>query len=385
MPSPSSSRSTPDRGLSAGEAAERLRTHGANKLAGAKKESGFKAFVRQYQDFMQIILLGAAVVNAIVTDDPGTTVLLAGLTVFNAVIGLRQESKAEESVEALSKMMKTIARVRRDGQAIEIDAQELVPGDVVLVEAGNLVPADGRILVAATLEIEEAALTGESLPVSKQTEPVAGEDVPLGDRVCMAFMNTSVTRGRGELVVTETGMDTEIGHIANMLANTESEKTPLQKQLDGLSKIIASIAGVALDPRRGARTLAGRVVRDAVRYRRHACGRRDPHGPARGRDGAAVDRHQGDRGAQRHREAAAGGRDARLDVRDLFGQDGDPDAQQDDRPRDGDPRAEPLHGHRRGLQHRGRDQARGRVSTSTSTPTCSRWSCAPTRCSTGRA
>jgi len=236
----------PDQGLSAGEAAERLRTHGPNKLAAGKKESGFHAFLRQYQDFMQIILLGAAVVNAIVTDDPGTTVLLAGLTVFNAVIGLRQESKAEESVEALSKMMKTIARVRRDGQAIEIDAEELVPGDIVLVEAGNRVPADGRILVAATLEIEEAALTGESLPVAKQTEPVAGEDVPLGDRICIAYMNTSVTRGRGEYVVTETGMETEIGHIANMLANTESEKTPLQKQLDGLSKIIASIAGIAL-------------------------------------------------------------------------------------------------------------------------------------------
>ena len=121
-----------------------------------------------------------------------------------------------------------------------------MPGDVVLVEAGNLIPADGRIVVAATLEIEEAALTGESLPVAKQIEPVAGDDVPLGDRICMAYMNTSVTRGRGEFIVTETGMATEIGHIANMLANTESEKTPLQKQLDGLSKIIAVIAAVAL-------------------------------------------------------------------------------------------------------------------------------------------
>ena len=236
----------PQQGLRATEAAERLRTGGPNRLAGAKKESGFKAFLRQYQDFMQIILLGAAIVNALVTDEAGTTILLAGLTVLNAVIGLRQEAKAEESVAALAQMMKTIARVRRDGQAIEIDAQEVVPGDVVLVEAGNLIPADGRIVVAATLEIEEAALTGESLPVGKETDPVAGDDVPLGDRICMAYMNTSVTRGRGEFVVTETGMATEIGHIANMLANTESEKTPLQKQLDGLSKIIASIAAIAL-------------------------------------------------------------------------------------------------------------------------------------------
>jgi len=236
----------PGQGLSASEAAERLRTGGPNRLAQGKKESAFKAFLRQYQDFMQIILLGAAIVNALATDDVGTTVLLAGLTVFNAVIGLRQEAKAEESVAALAQMMKTIARVRRDGQAIEIDAEELVPGDVVLVEAGNRIPADGRVVVAATLEIEEAALTGESLPVGKQIEPVGADDVPLGDRICMAYMNTSVTRGRGEFVVTETGMATEIGHIANMLANTETEKTPLQKQLDGLSKVIASIAGLAL-------------------------------------------------------------------------------------------------------------------------------------------
>jgi Ca2+-transporting ATPase len=235
-----------ERGLSVDEARKRLASNGPNRLAAAKKESAFNAFVRQYRDFMQIILLGAAIINALVTDDVGTTVLLAGLTVLNAVIGLRQEAKAEASVEALSQMMKTIARVRRDGQAVEIGAEELVVGDVVLVEAGNLVPADGRICVAATLEIEEAALTGESLPVGKQIESVPGEDVPLGDRICIAYMNTSVTRGRGEFVVTATGMGTEIGHIADMLAKTEAEKTPLQRQLDGLSKIIASIAGVAL-------------------------------------------------------------------------------------------------------------------------------------------
>ncbi|HEU4399435.1 MAG TPA: HAD-IC family P-type ATPase, partial [Actinomycetota bacterium] len=236
----------PERGLSAAEAASRLRSHGPNRLAGAKKESGFQAFLRQYRDFMQIILLAAAAINLVVTGDVGTSVVLAGLTVFNAVIGLRQEAKAEESVKALAQMMKTVARVRRDGQALEIDAEQLVPGDVVLMEAGNRVPADGRIWVAATLEIEEAALTGESLPVAKTTDPVPGEEVPLGDRTGMAYMNTSVTRGRGEMVVTATGMDTEIGHIANLLATTEADKTPLQKQLDGLSKIIATIAGIAL-------------------------------------------------------------------------------------------------------------------------------------------
>src|SRR3954449_3227628 len=236
----------PERGLSSEEAASRLSKFGPNELAGGKQEPAWRAFLRQYEDFMQLILLGAALVNQLATQETGTTVVLAGLTVFNAVIGLRQESKAEESVKALAQMMKTVARVRRDGRAVEIDAEQLVPGDVVLVEAGNRVPADGRVSLAATLEIEEAALTGESLPVGKSADPVIGTDIPLGDRICMAYMNTSVTRGRGEMIVTSTGMDTEIGHIADMLANTETSKTPLQKQLDSLSKIIASIAGVAL-------------------------------------------------------------------------------------------------------------------------------------------
>ena len=236
----------PAHGLTSGEAERRLAKFGPNRLAEGKKEPGWRAFLRQYEDFMQLILLGAALVNQIVTGETGTTVVLAGLTVFNAVVGLRQESKAEESVKALAQMMKTIARVRRDGVAIEIDAEQLVPGDLVLVEAGNRVPADGRVWVAATLEIEEAALTGESLPVGKSTDPVPGDEVPLGDRVCMAYMNTAVTRGRGELIVTSTGMETEIGHIAEMLASTQTTKTPLQKQLDSLSKIIASIAAVAL-------------------------------------------------------------------------------------------------------------------------------------------
>ena len=136
----------PAQGLSADEARSRLASMGPNRLAAGKKEPGWRAFLRQYEDFMQVVLLGAAVVNQLVTGETGTTVVLAGLTVFNAVVGLRQESKAEESVKALAQMMKTIARVRRDGQAVEIDAEELVPGDVVLVEAGNRIPADGRVV-----------------------------------------------------------------------------------------------------------------------------------------------------------------------------------------------------------------------------------------------
>jgi P-type Ca2+ transporter type 2C len=236
----------PGRGLSAQEAAQRLRSLGPNQLAAKAKESALQAFVRQYRDFMQLVLLAAAALNLIVTKDAATSIVLVGLSIFNAVIGLRQEAKAEESVAALAQMLRTVARVRRDGQTLEIDAEEPVPGDVVLVEAGNRVPADGRIRLAATLEIEEAALTGESLPVAKSAEPVPGTEVALGDRLSMAYMNTSVTRGRGEIIVTATGMETEIGHIADLLANTTADKTPLQKQLDHLSKIIATLASVAL-------------------------------------------------------------------------------------------------------------------------------------------
>ncbi|HET8739002.1 MAG TPA: cation-transporting P-type ATPase [Acidimicrobiia bacterium] len=236
---------SPDMGLSREEASERATRYGPNQLAEKQKETGWQAFLRQYRDLMQIILLTAAVVNVVVTGVWSTTIVLVLLTVFNAVLGLRQESKAEASLAALSETMKNIARVRRGGNAIEVDASELVPGDIVLVEAGNVVPADGRLFVAATLEIEEAALTGESTPTLKSTDTIAGEDVALGDRLNMAFMNTSVTRGRGELIVTATGMETEIGHIAELLNKTEADKTPLQKQLDRLTVVISGLAGMA--------------------------------------------------------------------------------------------------------------------------------------------
>ena len=235
----------PQSGLSASEAQSRLQKYGLNVLSGKKKESGLGAFLRQYRDFMQIILVVAALLSLIFTAELGTTLVLLGLTVFNAVLGLKQESKAEASLAALQKMMKNIARVRRDGQVIEIEAEKLVPGDIVLMEAGNRVPADGRLFVAATLEIEEAALTGESVASSKDIEPITQLDVPLGDRHCMAYMNTSVTRGRGEMIVTATGMGTEMGHIAELLNKTKADKTPLQKQLDKLTLVIAGLAGIA--------------------------------------------------------------------------------------------------------------------------------------------
>ena len=162
----------PAKGLSAAEAQQRLQQYGPNVLAAKKKETGLQAFLRQYKDFMQIILLGAAVLSLVVTRDVRTSLMLVVLTVFNAVLGMRGESKAEASLAALEKMMKNIARVRRDGQAIEIEAEQLVPGDIVLMEAGNRVPADGRLFVTATLEIEEAALTGESVATPKDTDTI---------------------------------------------------------------------------------------------------------------------------------------------------------------------------------------------------------------------
>ncbi len=165
---------------------------------------------------------------------------------LNAILGLNQEGKAAESVAALQKMLLIKAHVRRGGVLLDIPAEELVPGDIASFEAGDKIPADGRLLVAATLEIEEAALTGESTPVLKAVDAVTGEDVALGDRVDMAYMNSTVTRGRGEMVVTATGMATEVGQISGMLGQVQQEKTPLTRQLDQLTVVITVMAAIAL-------------------------------------------------------------------------------------------------------------------------------------------
>ncbi|HKE71975.1 MAG TPA: HAD-IC family P-type ATPase [Acidimicrobiales bacterium] len=233
-------------GLSTAEVEARRARYGPNKLAEEAKEPGWKAFLRQYNDLMQLVLVGAAVVSIVALQEVSTGLAVFGITVLNAVMGLNQEGKAAESVAALRQMLIMTAFVRRDGQVVEIPAEELVPGDIVSYEAGAKVPADGRLLVAATLEIEEAGLTGESTPVAKVVDPVAGTDVPLGDRVDMAYMNSQVTRGRGEMVVTATGMDSEVGHISGMLSGVEQEKTPLTKQLDQLTVLITIMAAAAL-------------------------------------------------------------------------------------------------------------------------------------------
>src|SRR5262245_10363949 len=236
----------PATGLDSAEVERRRAEYGPNKLAEAPKEPGWHAFLRQYQDLMQYVLVGAAIVSIVALQEFATGLAIFGITVLNAILGLNQEGKAAESIAALQKMLIIKAHARRDGALADIPSEELVPGDIISFEAGDKIPADGRLLVAATLEIEEAALTGESLPVLKSLEPVPGDDVPLGDRVDMAYMNSTVTRGRGELVVTATGMSTEVGHISGMLSQVQEEKTPLTRQLDQLTVLLTIMAAAAL-------------------------------------------------------------------------------------------------------------------------------------------
>ena len=233
-------------GLSSAEAAARAQQFGPNKLAEGKAEPRWHAFARQYRDPMQLVLLAAGIGSLYPLKQYGTGILLVLLTLFNAVMGLQQEGKAAAAVAALQKTMIIKARVRRDGQLADISAEQLVRGDIVSIEAGDVVPADGRLLNAATLEIDESALTGESLPVSKGTETVQGTATPLGDRADMVYMNTDVTRGTGEFVVTATGMATEVGNISGMLQEEQAATTPLTRQLDRLSKQILVVAGIAL-------------------------------------------------------------------------------------------------------------------------------------------
>lgn len=231
-------------GLSSSQVAERLSTHGPNRLAESRRRPAFLRFADQFRDLLIMILLAAAVVSFAVSGELKTPIVVLVVVLANALIGFVQENRAEASLEALKKMLTASSRVRRDGEVMSVATDELVPGDIVLVEAGDRIPADGRLVLAANLEIDEAALTGESHPSEKSTLVVDRTDAPLGDRSCMAYMNTTVTRGRGELVVTATGMRTEIGRIAGLLRETETDKTPLQKQLEGLAHSLAKLSGV---------------------------------------------------------------------------------------------------------------------------------------------
>ena len=237
-------------GLTSEQAAQRLEKYGPNKLKEAPKPTLLQRFLAQLKDPMLIILMIAAGVSAVTNlmaghDEMAEVVIILAVVLLNAILGVFQESKAEAAIEALQTMTAATCKVLRDGKLVVLHSDELVPGDVILLEAGDAVPADGRIIENASLKIEEAALTGESVPVNKVLEALGmaqgQEDVPLGDRKNMCYMGSTVVYGRGKAVITDTGMDTEMGKIAGALAATAEEQTPLQRKLDELGKMLSKL------------------------------------------------------------------------------------------------------------------------------------------------
>src|SRR4051794_19211693 len=232
-------------GLPAQRAAELLTEHGPNALPEEKTPPAWRQFLDQYRAYMQLILCGTAIVSLLIQEWT-TALLLVVLTVLNAIVGLRQQGKAQSAMNALKSMMKATARVRRDHAEAEIPAEEVVVGDVVLISAGDQVPADGRLVQAGALQIDESALTGESVPAAKQAGALSGAELAPADQTDMAFMNTPVTHGSGTMIVTATGADTQLGKISGMLASTETEQSPLTRELNRLSLWIAGAAGLTM-------------------------------------------------------------------------------------------------------------------------------------------
>jgi P-type Ca2+ transporter type 2C len=232
-------------GLSAQEAAERLATHGPNQITAEKPPSAVAVALTQLRDPMNIMLVAVTVVSLLI-GQVSTALLVAVLVLLNVALGTRQELKARASVDALAKLQVPQSRILRGGNVTLVAAVDVVPGDVVQVEAGEIVPADGRIVASATLETQEAALTGESAPVSKDAAVLPGPEVAVGDRSNMLFQNTSVTRGTGTMVVTATGMQTQMGQIATMLTSVKRTRSPLQKELDSLTRVLGIIAWTAV-------------------------------------------------------------------------------------------------------------------------------------------
>lgn len=225
-------------GLTSAEALKRLDRYGANELKSKKRKTPFMMFLDQFRDFMILVLIAAAVIAGFI-GEPSDTIAIVVIVILNAVIGFVQEYRAERAMEALQKMAGTTATVIRDGIPATIPAAEIVPGDIVILEAGNIVPADMRLIETANLKIEEAALTGESVPIKKHTEVLPASDLPLGDRKNMSYRGTYVTYGRAQGVVTATGMKTELGKIADMITGAGEMKTPLQKRLTAFGQKLA--------------------------------------------------------------------------------------------------------------------------------------------------
>lgn len=230
-------------GLSDEDVKQRQEKYGKNKLQEKKKESLFIKFLKQFNDFMIIILIIASIISAVVAKMQGEndyvdSIIIIGIVVFNALMGVIQEAKAEKSIEALKQMTPQIAKVIRNGKKIEINAEDLVNGDIIELEAGNYVPADCRILESHNLKIEESSLTGETEPSLKDADIICKKDIPLGDMKNMAFMASITVNGHGKAVVTETGMNTKVGQIANMIIEDKAPETPLQKKLGEVGKVL---------------------------------------------------------------------------------------------------------------------------------------------------
>ena len=237
-----------EKGLTTEEVKKRQEKYGLNELAAKKKKSTFVKFLEQFKDFMIIVLIISAIISGIVgvmeegisgiTD----TVIILVVVILNAIIGVIQENKAERSLEALQKLSSHVAKVMRDGKLEVVQSRELVPGDIVIIETGGYVPADLRILEAVNLKSQEAALTGESVPVEKISDKIQDEKVGIGDRINMLFSSSLITYGRGKAVVVETGMNTEVGKIANIINSADEVATPLQAKLNKLGKTLGIVA-----------------------------------------------------------------------------------------------------------------------------------------------
>lgn len=248
-------------GLSSAEARALLAQHGPNRLTEVAPVATWRKFVRQFTNFLNGILIVAALVSLVVAREVKTSVVVFIVVVVNAVIGFVQEEKAEASLQALKKMLSLHAKVRRDDGIHSISAEEVVPGDVVILDTGDRVCADGRLIVAVGLEVDEAALTGESHPTEKSVIDLPTH-LPIGEQHGSVFMNTTITRGRGEFVVTTTGMNTQMGSIAGLLRDTSTDQSPLQKQLDHLGHNLAALAGVLVAVVFGVGLLAGTDISD---------------------------------------------------------------------------------------------------------------------------
>ena len=234
-------------GLTSSEAKARLAKFGPNELEEGKKKSMLQKFIEQFKDLMIAVLLVAAIISAVVSHEVVDSLIILAVVIINAIMGVVQEAKAEQAIEALKQMSTPNANIVRDGHPMTVKSDELVPGDLVLLEAGDIVPADMRLVEVSSLKIEEAALTGESVPVEKELIVLEDAEVGIGDRVNMAYSNSNVTYGRGKGIVVNTGMDTEVGKIAGMLAQADETETPLKRNLNELGKFLtAAIVVIAV-------------------------------------------------------------------------------------------------------------------------------------------